>query len=256
MKNINQRLDKYGLSVYKLAIVVAGELFCIFSFVLSLCKYPGNAKNIIYVVATMLLLLCPAAVGLLMKFRMNSALYTFVIFYAVAPLLGSMYKLYYITNWWDKLLHCSGGVVFAILGIFLVKFLNKKNKSGLLMCAVFALCFSLALSAVWEFFEFGIDRIFGSDMQMDTYISSIDSYMLGSQAGQIGHIDGISSVVVNGQVLEGYIDIGLIDTMGDMMIEGLGALIYCIIFLIDRDRHPVITFIDRECDTDDKKNKS
>lgn len=240
MKNLNTRLEGRGLSVYKLAIAAAGEIFCIFSLIFTLCKYPDNVKNIIYVFATVLLVLCPIAVGLLLKFRINSVMYTFVIFYAIAPLLGSMYKLYYVTGWWDKLLHCAGGVVFAIFGIFVVKALNRKNKSSLLMCAVFALCFSLALAAVWEFFEFGIDRIFGSDMQMDRYISSLDSYLLGSEAGKIGHMDKIDSVTVNGQVLEGYIDIGLIDTMGDMMIEGLGALIYCVIFLIDRDRHPII----------------
>lgn len=246
MESINSKLKKYGLSVYKLAVFGLGELFCVFSLIFTLIQYPGNRKNIIYVIVTVLLLMGPIVVGILMKFSINPAMYTFVMVYAVAPLLGCMYKLYYITDWWDKLLHCSGGVVFAILGIFLAKFLNRKNKSSVLLCAVFALCFSLALAAVWEFFEFGIDRIFGMDMQMDTYIDSINSYLLGTSAGDRGSIDGIQSVIVNGQELGGYIDIGLIDTMGDMMIEGFGALCYCIIFLIDRDRHPVLTFVDRK----------
>lgn len=246
MNSINLKLEKYGLSVYKLCVFFAGILFCLFSVVLTL--YWENTQNILYILATVLLLCGPIIVGYLMKFSINSAMFTFVMFYAVSPLLGSMYKLYYLTSWWDDLLHFSGGVVFAMLGIFMAKFLNRKNKNSLIMCAMFAFCFSLALAVVWEFFEYGMDVIFGMDMQVDTVISSINSYLLGDEAGVQGGIEGIESVVVNGKELGvgGYIDIGLIDTMKDMMLEGAGALIYCVIFLIDRDRHPILTFVKRE----------
>lgn len=54
----------------------------------------------------------------------------------------------------------------------------------------------------------------------------------------IGSIDQIDSVIVNGEPLEGYIDIGLIDTMGDMMIETVGAAAYAVVFALDKGRHP------------------
>lgn len=251
METMNQKLEKYGLSVYKLTVFFVGVIFCIVSLPITISW--GNTQNILYIFATIMLLCGPIVVGYLMKFSINSAMYTFVMFYAISPLLGSMYKLYYLTSWWDDLLHFSGGVVFAILGIFLAKFLNKKNKNTLVMCAVFAFCFSLTLAALWEFFEYAMDVFFGMDMQVDTVINYIDSYLLGDAAGVQGSIEGIESVVVNGQELGvgGYIDIGLIDTMKDMMLESLGALVYCVIFLIDRDRHPVLTFVQRE-----KKNKA
>ncbi len=248
MGKINSTLKKYGLSVYKVSIIAAGLLFCIISMAITLFR--GETKNILYILSTVMLLFGPVIVGNWMKFSINPAMFTFVMFYAITPLLGSMYKLYYLTSWWDDLLHFSGGVVFAILGIFAAKFLNRKNKNSLIMCAVFGFCFSLTLAVLWEFFEYGMDTFFGRDMQVDTIVTYINSYLLGNEAGVQGSIENIHSVVVNGQVLEGYIDIGLIDTMNDMLLECLGALIYCVIFLIDRDRHPILTTISRQKDQD------
>lgn len=248
MSKINSTLKNYGLSVYKVSILGTGIIFCIVSMILTLVW--GETKNILYILSTVMLLFGPVIVGNWMKFSINPAMFTFVMFYAVTPLLGSMYKLYYLTSWWDDLLHFSGGVVFAILGIFAAKFLNSKNKNSLIMCAVFGFCFSMTLSVLWEFFEYGMDTFFGRDMQMDTIITHINSYLLGDGAGTQGSIDNIQSVVVNGQVLEGYIDIGLIDTMSDMLLECFGALIYCVIFLIDRDKHPILTTISKEKEPD------
>lgn len=246
MNSINTKLKGYGLSVYKIAVVGTGIIFCIFSMVLTL--YRGDTKNILYILATAALVCVPVVMGILMKFSVNPVMFTFIVFYAAAPLLGSMYKLYYLTSWWDDLLHFSGGVVFAMLGLFLAKFLNKNNKSSLMLCAVFAFCFSLAIAALWEFFEFTMDSLFGMDMQVDTVINSINSYLLGDSPGVQGSITEIESVYINGKELGvgGYIDIGLIDTMKDMMTEGMGALLYCIIFLIDRDRHPLLTPVNRK----------
>ena len=78
-------------------------------------------------------------------------------------------------------------------------------------------------------------------MQRDTIVYAIHSYDLGEATGVIGSIDRIESVIVNGLPLEGYIDIGLIDTMGDMMIETLGAAVYAAVFALDKERHPAFT---------------
>lgn len=246
MRKMSTTLKDYGLSVYKVCVIGVGLIFCIVSMILALVS--GETQNILYILSTVLLLFVPVIVGNLMKFSINTVMFTFIIFYAITPLLGSMYKLYYLTSWWDDLLHFFGGVVFSMLGIFVAKYLNRNNKNSLIMCAVFGFCFSLTIAVLWEFFEYGMDVFFGRDMQVDTIITYINSYLLGNEAGVQGSIDNIQSVVVNGQVLEGYIDIGLIDTMKDMIVECLGALIYCVISLVDRDRHPLITSISREKD--------
>ena len=151
---------------------------------------------------------------------------------------GRIYKLYYLIAHWDKLLHLCGGVVFALFGSYLPVVINRKYENDRLLRVLVALMFSISVSALWEFYEFGMDRWFGMDMQRDTIIRAIHSYDLGEATGVIGSIDQIDSVIVNGEPLEGYIDIGLIDTMGDMMIETVGAAAYAVVFALDKGRHP------------------
>ena len=92
-----------------------------------------------------------------------------------------------------------------------------------------------------------MDRLFGMDMQRDTIVTSLHSYDLGGAAGVIGSIESINSVTVNGQALEGYLDIGLIDTMGDMMIETVGAVAYAVAYALDKGRHPAFIALPAPC---------
>ena len=73
-------------------------------------------------------------------------------------------------------------------------------------------------------------------------ISSIVSIRPISIYPSTGSIPNIQSVSVNGLLLpvDGYIDIGLIDTMLDMLLETVGAIAACMIILLDKDRHPII----------------
>lgn len=136
------------------------------------------------------------------------------------------------------MLHTLGGVFFAMFGAFLALRLNGERETSLIMRAVFAVCFSIAVSALWEFYEFGMDQLLGRDMQRDVFLSSIDSRLLGDGINAVGNIGQIDSTIVNGMELQGYIDIGLTDTMGDMMVETLGALIYAVCFLLNGGKNP------------------
>ena len=99
-----------------------------------------------------------------------------------------------------------------------------------------------AVSAVWEFAEFGADQFLGLDMQSDWVIDSIRSYSIGEGVGVAGTIEHIYSVVINGEILpiSGYLDIGLMDTMLDMLLESLGAAAVAALYLIDKGRHPLV----------------
>jgi len=195
----------------------------------------------ILAVITPLLVLLPAAVERLFRCRICLPVYLFALFYALGPMLGENWKLYYTVPWWDKMLHMFGGVMFAIVGYYLF-FLLTKQQDRFFAAAVFGLCFSIAVAAVWEFFEFFMDFFPGMDMQNDRVISGMCSYLLGGDIGVTGRIDDIVSVLVNGVPLpvDGYIDIGLIDTMLDMLLESLGAAITCVLLCRDGGRHPLI----------------
>ena len=95
--------------------------------------------------------------------------------------------------------------------------------------AVAAFCFSMTVGVLWEFFEFGMDRLFMMDMQKDTVVNAITSVMLDPTNSNIPvTIDGITSVTINGQELGlgGYLDIGLYDTMGDLFVNFIGAVVF------------------------------
>lgn len=216
------------------------EIFAIVSLIVSAVN--GNVMKVLMGVFTMLLLTLPFVVSKLFKFELNLLFFVFCEIYAIGPMLGHVYNLYYHTTWWDDVLHTAGGVVFAIFGVYLAKFISKDKEPSLLMKAIFALCFSMAISVAWEFIEYGCDQIFGTDMQNDTVVSFIHSYLLGGEMAQTGNIDGITEVIVNGQSLGvgGYLDIGLHDSMHDMLVETLGAVVFTIIYLIDKEKHPII----------------
>ena len=88
--------------------------------------------------------------------RISLPVYIFALTYAIGPMLGHCWKLYYTIPVWDKLLHISGGVMFAILGAYFFDLLAK-NKELPVVRTIFALCFSMAIAVLWEFCEFGAD---------------------------------------------------------------------------------------------------
>ena len=118
----------------------------------------------------------------------------------------------------------------------MVDLLNRSErmvfKLSPLFTAIVAFCFSMTIGVIWEFFEFGMDWILGYDMQKDTIIHTIRSVMLDPAGGNnVAQIGNITNVVVNGKDLGlgGYLDIGLIDTMKDLMVNFVGAVIFSII---------------------------
>lgn len=195
----------------------------------------GQADRSLLCAVTPLLLCLPAAAERLLGKRMNTAVYLFCLLYAVGPMLGHSHKLYYMIPWWDKLLHTFGGLVFALVGSQFPALLGGEQNSFAL-CALFAFCFSVAVAALWEFFEYGMDHFFAMDMQGDSIVTALHSYDLGAEMGVLGHIGPIQSVTVNGQSLPGYLDIGLHDSMWDMMLETLGAMVLSLWLWLDKGR--------------------
>ncbi len=235
--------------IIRLCVFAICELFCIVSLVyFGLIAYSGFSKVAICLVSA-LCLCAPTIAEKIFKFRVATPVYIFILLYAVSPTLGHAYKFYYLIEWWDILLHATGGLVFALLGAYLPTVFGKKEGNSVLLCAAFGFLFSVFVSVAWEFVEYFCDIIFRSDMQQDTWVNEIRSYLLGNAAGVKGSIEGIESVMVNGQVLEGYLDIGLIDTMTDMLVETLGAAVYAVIYLLDKGKYSGLKPINSVCES-------
>lgn len=221
----------------KLGATALCEGFTVYT-ILSL--FAGNEPDrLALAFGTILLVLLPMLAERLFSCRICLPLYLFTLVYAIGPMLGHCWKLYYTLPWWDKLLHTSAGMIFAILGVYLFDLLAQEKQIPIVQI-LFAFCFSVTVSVLWEFAEFGADTFLGMDMQNDRVVSGITSYLLGQNIGTTGRISNIQSVVVNGTTLPGYIDIGLHDSMLDMLLESLGALITCLLLFLDKNRHPLI----------------
>jgi len=169
-----------------------------------------------------------------------------LLFIFAAEILGEL-KCYFITfHHWDTMLHTTTGFLCAATGFALIDILNRNSRIKFQLSPIYvalaAFCFSMTVGVLWEFFEFGMDRLFQMDMQKDTVVNSITSVMLDPTNSNIPvTIDGITSVQVNGQELGfgGYLDIGLYDTMKDLFVNFIGAVVFSTIgyFYINHRGH-------------------
>ena len=227
--------------------IILGELLALGTIVFLVATKQYSRLPLAF--GTLGLVLLPAMMERLFRCRLCLPVYIFALVYAVGPMMGQCWNFYYTINWWDKLLHISGGVMFAIVGAYFFELLTKR-KDHFFLTAIFALCFSMAIAVLWEFVEFGADHFLGMDMQDDMLVTHLTSYLLGEGVGVTGSVENIQSVVVNGIQLPGYIDIGLTDSMLDMMLESLGALVTCLLILLDKGKYPMIRDVHNMQDTD------
>jgi len=140
-----------------------------------------------------------------------------VVFVYMSLFLGEVQGYYARFWWWDIVLHTGSGFLLGILGFLLVYVPNEKEDIELDLhpkfIAFFAFIFAMGMGSVWEIFEFSMDQLFGMNMQKS----------------------------------------GLVDTMWDLIVYGVGALIISILgwgFLRTRERDSFLekwidSFIDK-----------
>ena len=240
---LNAKIIKFGLSKAKLIVTA---ICCLFSLLSILVVYRSNGETFdyFYCLATIPFVCLPALLSIIFKWKLNFGFYIVFSLYALGPILGAVYALYYITWWWDDLLHALAGVIFAICGAYIAIVLNKNGKTHYLLSALFGLFFSMGIAVLWELFEYSSDMLLGSDMQADTIVNYIAT-KVGRNDGGLTVFEEIQDVIIDGKPLNlgGYLDIGLIDTISDMAVETAGGILYLIYAVIDRERHPLIASI-------------
>lgn len=197
----------------------------------------GNYEAFFLCLLTFVLLLVPTFIEVNFSISIPETLEVVIaLFIFAAEILGELFRFYTIFPFWDTLLHTFNGFLAAAIGLALVSILNRSERIAFSLspffCVVVAFCFSMTIGVLWEFFEFGMDQSFGLDMQKDSVVTSISSTLLDPNASQHPErIDGIASVEVNGRELglDGYLDIGLADTMADLFVNFVGALAFSVI---------------------------
>lgn len=196
-----------------------------------------NYENVFLCILTLFLLIVPSMVQVTFRVELPTTLEIIIlVFIFAAEILGEISEFYLVFPFWDTVLHTMNGFLAAAIGLSMVDFLNRNPKTVFhlspLFTAIEAFCFSMTIGVVWEFFEFGMDMLIGYDMQKDTVIQTINSVTLNPSGRNVVYsIKDITETVVNGENLgiNGYLDIGLLDTMEDLIVNFIGAFIFSVI---------------------------
>lgn len=224
------RKDKRAFTVFIIlrACVIA-------ALVLSALR--GDYESVFLCVLTLFLFMLPAFVEKNFNIELPTTLeIVILVFIFAAEILGELSNFFLRFKGWDIMLHTTNGFLCAAFGFALVDIFNRNKKFKFelspMFLSVVAFCFSMTIGVLWEFFEFAGDQILFTDMQKDTVIHSIYSVALDpTNTNKMVVINDIKDVMVNGQSLNigGYLDIGLIDTMKDLLVNFVGAVVFSII---------------------------
>ena len=204
------------------------------------CAFTHNYESLAICVLTLVLFLLPSLFEQLLKIEIPPVFQIIIyLFIFAAEILGEVNKYYTAIPGWDTMLHTINGFLCAAIGFSLFNILNRGSKSMQLSpfyLSLVAFCFSMTVGVVWEFIEFTADQMFFLDMQKDFVVSSFASVTLDESNTQIPvRISEITRTIIetkNGDpvvIEDGYLDIGIIDTMKDLMVNFIGAIVFSVI---------------------------
>ena len=198
-----------------------------------------NYENVLLCVLILVLFMLPSAFERRLHIDLPDTLEIIILlFIYAAEILGEIQSYYTHYQGWDTMLHTMNGFLCAAIGFALVDILNREEKVSLhlspFFMAVTAFCFSMTIGVLWEFFEFAMDQFLLFDMQKDTVVSAISTVNLDPSGGTTAVVvQGIRDVIL---VLEdgtqmplglgGYLDVGIIDTMKDLFVNFIGAVVF------------------------------
>ena len=174
-----------------------------------------------------------------------------LLFIFSSEILGEIQNFYGVFKHFDTVLHTLNGFLCAAVGFSLIDLCNnnseKFNLSPLYLTIV-AFCFSMTIGVLWEFLEYSIDKVMLSDMQKDKLVTKISSVWLNPDGkNKAIVIDDINKTIIytgDGETIidGGYLDLGLNDTMKDLIVNFVGAVVFSIfgyLYVINRDKYKI-----------------
>lgn len=215
----------------------------------------GDYASVFLCILTLILFLIPFWINKRLKIEIPDLLEIIILLFIFsAEILGEIQNFYGIFKHWDTILHTLNGFLCAAIGFSLIDILNNSERFHITLSPVFvalvAFCFSMTIGVLWEFFEYGADRFLKYDMQKDRIIQTISTVELEPEGkNKPVIVDNINKTIIysdeNGQPKEtiiegGYLDIGIIDTMKDLLVNFVGAVVFSIIgyfYIHNRDKY-------------------
>lgn len=190
-------------------------------------------------VLALILFLLPAFVEKSFRIELPTTLEIIVmLFVFCAEILGEIGMYYTKYPFWDNMLHATSGFIIAAFGFSLVDIANRNRRMEIHLSPFFlslvACCFSMSMGVAWEFFEFLGDMLLRTDMQKDFILPAISSSALNPNSQDPIILKDITQTVITlsdgtTYTVNGYLDIGLFDTMKDLMVDAIGAIAFSIL---------------------------
>jgi hypothetical protein len=204
--------------------------------------FNGDFESVFLCALTLVLFLLPTVFERALMIDLpNTMEIIIMLFIFAAEILGEISSFYTTFKGWDTILHTLNGFLCAAIGFALVDMLNRTERFSLSLSPVFmsivAFCFSMTIGVLWEFFECGMDQLMALDMQKDAVVHSISSVMLDPTGKNnrvlIENIVDTIVVTADGRQISlglgGYLDIGILDTMKDLFVNFIGAVVFSVI---------------------------
>ena len=244
MKQKYSETNKKSIAVY-LALRILVIICMVFQIL------AGSFENALMCILVLFLFTIPTIISEKYKIGIPSLLEAIIYFFIFsAQILGEINNFYGIIPFWDTLLHTLNGFICAGVGFSLIDLLNQNSKKislSPLYVAIVAFCFSMTVGVLWEFFEFTADSVIKTDMQKDRIVQSISSVELNPSGENIPiNVSDITKTQIytkEGRVVtidNGYLDIGIIDTMKDLFVNFIGAVVFSVIgylYIKNRDKY-------------------
>lgn len=201
--------------------------------------FNGNYENVFLCVLTLILFTMPALIERRLRIDLPDTLEIIILFFIfAAEILGEIRAYYVKFPYWDTMLHTMNGFLCAAIGFSLVDLLNRHHRASLRLSpfymAVTAFCFSMTIGVLWEFAEFSMDQLFLMDTQKDTVIHEFSTVLLDPTNQNVAvpvrdiadviivHSDGTQEALGLG----GYVDVGIHDTIEDLFVNFIGAVVF------------------------------
>ena len=197
-----------------------------------------NFQNVFLCILTLILFMLPDFIERQLRIDVPDTLEVIILlFIFAAEILGEISSFYTAFPYWDTMLHTMNGFLCAAIGFSLVDIFNREKRLTFALSPIFmavvAFCFSMTIGVLWEFFECVMDQYFYLDMQKDTVITAFSTVATDPTGGNTPQAyRGITDVIlVMGEEhqalgLGGYLDVGLLDTMNDLFVNFIGAVIF------------------------------
>ncbi len=233
-----QLIDSYKENRTAFIIYTILRVMVILTFIR--CIITGNYQSVMLCILSLVLFFLPALLQDKMKLTIPPVFQVIIFgFIFAAEILGEVNHYYVKIHGWDTMLHTMNGFLCAAVGFSLIYLLNRGSKNVNLSpfyLTLVAFCFSMTVGVLWEFFEFTMDQFFFLDMQKDFIVQEFGSVTLDpANMGTPIDVAGITDTIIHtasGQTYTidgGYLDIGILDTMKDLLVNLAGAVVFSII---------------------------